>query len=76
MKKLFSPRRGITDGVLETLEMIDSGGCLPGPWALRVPKSMGRFVDRAGYIRAELSDVAPVQGRCSAIAVFPCGSEH
>lgn len=64
MKKLFSPERGITDGIWEMLEMIDLGGHLYGLCALRVPESAGRFVDIAGYIRAGLSHVAPVQARC------------
>lgn len=41
-----------------------------------MPKSEGRFVDGVGYIRAELSDVALIQVRCSAAAVFPRGSEQ
>lgn len=55
--------------------MIDLRRHLYGPYALRVPKSAGRFVDIAGYISAELSHVAPVQVRCSAIAVSPRGAE-
>ena len=50
--------------------MIDSGGHLYGPYALRVPKSAGRFVDIAGYIRAEVSHVAAVQVRCS-VLLYP-----
>lgn len=70
MKKLFSPKRGVTDGIWETLEMIALGGHLYGPYALRVPKSAGRFLDIAGYIRAEVSHMAPVQVRCG-VLLYP-----
>lgn len=58
------------------LEMIDLGGHLHGPYALRVPKSAGRFVDIADYITAEVSHVAPVQMRGSILLpVSPRSSE-
>lgn len=52
------------------MEMIDLGGHLYGPFALRVPESAGRFVDIGDYIRAEVSHVAPVQMRGS-ILLYP-----
>ena len=47
--------------------MVDLGGHLYGPYVLRVPEPAERFVDIAGYIRAELSHVAPVQARCGVL---------
>lgn len=52
------------------LEVIDLGGHLHGHHALRAPKSAGTLVDTAGYIRAEVSHVAPVQARCS-VSLYP-----
>lgn len=67
LKKLFSPKKGVADGIRETLETIDFGGHWYGPYALGVPESAGSFVDIAGYIRAELGHVAPVQVSCGVL---------